>query len=147
MSFYGFPDHQSHRYALTFDHFNHKLDFKVFCSFKALLPFLLRQFYLSIPAKLAKIDLYGTFGTELFPAPEIREISRIRGISGNSTENSTENSVLFSKWLKNTPKSFRMLPNGPKSSRNSTEFLSFFQKSSRKAPTFLEKFTTLRLQL
>ena len=76
------------------------------------------------------------FRAELSPAPEIREISRIRGISGNSTENSTENSVLFSKWLKTPKKSFRMLPSGPKSSKNSTEFLYFFQKSSWKAQSF-----------
>ena len=43
----------------------------------------------------------------------------------------------------NTPKSFRLLTNGPKSYRNSTKFLSFFQKSSRKAP----ECTTLRWQL
>ena len=40
----------------------------------------------------------------LFPAPEIREFSRIRSFSGNSTENSTENSVLFQNWSKTPQK-------------------------------------------
>ena len=50
---------------------------------------------------------------ELSPAPEIWEISQIRGTSGNSTENSTDNSVLFSKWLKKTKK----LPHATKQSQ------------------------------
>ena len=41
---------------------------------------------------------------ELLPAPEIREFSRIRSFSGNSTENSTENSVLFQNWSKTPQK-------------------------------------------
>jgi hypothetical protein len=37
----------------------------------------------------------------------------------------------------NTLKSFRLLPNGPKSSQNSTEFLTFFlQKAPKKLPNF-----------
>ena len=41
---------------------------------------------------------------ELLPAPEIREFSRIRSFSGNSTENSTENSVIFQNWSKTPQK-------------------------------------------
>ena len=48
--------------------------------------------------------LLSPFYAELLPAPEIREFSRIRSFLGNSTENSTENSVLFQNWSKTPQK-------------------------------------------
>ena len=42
--------------------------------------------------------------SELSPTPKIFETSLIQGISGNSTENSTDKSALFSKWLKTLQK-------------------------------------------
>jgi hypothetical protein len=78
----------------------------------------------------------------LFPAPEIREFSRIRSFSGNSTENSTENSVLFQNWSKTSQKATKWYQNiekAPKIAQNFYIFVRSIQKSSLKLPIFKKK--------
>ena len=48
--------------------------------------------------------------------------------------------MIPSKWLKTPLKSFRMLPNGPKCSWNSTELLSFFLKLLKRSQIFRQMF-------
>ena len=83
---------------------------------------------------------------ELLPAPEIREFSRIRSFSGNSTENSTENSVLFQNWSKTPQKAskwYRNVEKAPEIAQNFYIFVKSTQKSSRKAPEFFLNTTEL----
>ena len=86
------------------------------------------------------------FVPELLLAPEIREFSRIRSFSGNSTENSTENSVLFQNWSKTPQKASKWYQNvekAPEIAQNFYIFVKSTQKSSQKAPDIFKNTTEL----
>ena len=74
------------------------------------------------------VNQWGYNSSEVSPAPEFREISRIREFS----ENSTEFWWYFQNWSKTPQKASECFRNVEKAPKNSTEFLHICQKHPKK---------------